>query len=159
MLAPRQQYACALRAGYLIGMLLGILAVIILLVPRYSHESILVWMLLCSSIASVAVLATRGWASLVTLVAADCAGSECVHGVWHGPCSQTVAHWLFWVLLLTIIITASWSALYLNKAMQVSHAHAGRQRRAATCVPGPIVVRGPHTNPRACVPAGRHTNR
>jgi hypothetical protein len=49
----------------------------------------------------------------------DCAAASCVHGVVHPPCSQTLTHWLFWVLLGVIIITAIWSAMYLNKAMMV----------------------------------------
>ena len=66
----------------------------------------------------------HGWASLLTQVGTDCAGSECVHGVVHGPCEQTVGHWFFWVLLAVVILTASWAAIYLNKAMQVA-ARAG----------------------------------
>lgn len=106
---------------YLIGLLLGIIFFICYLEPRYAQERILVWLLLCSSISSMTVAACRGFASLITLVPSECfAGhGECHHGVLHPPCTQTLGHGLFWTLLAAIIITAVWSAMYLNKAMMV----------------------------------------
>ena len=50
--------------------------------------------------------------------ASDCAAEHCVDDVLRPPCSQTLAHWFFWLLLVVIIVTAVWSAYYLNKAMQ-----------------------------------------
>lgn len=104
---------------YLIGVLLFLVFVIIILEPRFAHETVMVWMVLCALLSSVSVMATRGWASLVTQIAADCTRAQCVHGVMHGPCEQTVLHWLFWVLLALIVLTACWSLIYLNRAMQV----------------------------------------
>lgn len=66
-------------------------------------------------------MACRGFSSLITSMPLDCAPEVCsADGVLvpnNAVCGQTVAHWLFWVLLLVIIITAVWSANYLNKAM------------------------------------------
>ena len=45
-----------------------IVAVVTLLEPRIAHEHVLVWLLLCSSISSINVMACRGWASLLTQV-------------------------------------------------------------------------------------------
>ena len=106
---------------YLIALAAMIVFFICYLEPRYAQERILVWLLLCSSISSMTVAACRGFASLVTLIPSECfAGvSTCHHGVLHPPCTQTIAHGLFWVLLVVIIITAIWSAMYLNKAMMV----------------------------------------
>jgi len=104
---------------YLLGLLFTIVFFICYLEPRYAQERILVWLLLCSGISSITVAACRGFASLVTLMPSECfAGhASCVHGVLHPPCTQTIGHFLFWVLLAAIIITAVWSAMYLNKAM------------------------------------------
>ena len=108
-------------AGYLISLLLCIVFFIGYLEPRYAHERILVWLLLCSSISSCTVAACRGFASLVTLIPTECFSGQptCHHGVLHPPCEQTIGHGLFWALLAVIIITAVWSAMYLNKAMMV----------------------------------------
>ena len=114
-------YLSACVAGYLISLLLCIVFFIGYLEPRYAHERILVWLLLCSSISSCTVAACRGFASLVTLIPTECFAGEatCHHGVLHPPCEQTIGHGLFWTLLATIIVTAVWSAMYLNKAMMV----------------------------------------
>ena len=53
----------------------------------------------------------------------DCGGVEadrCHHGVVHSPCMGLLGHWLIYVLLLIIIVTAIWSANYLQKALMVS---------------------------------------
>eukprot|EP00967_Tisochrysis_lutea_P156002 scaffold313494_cov33-Tisochrysis_lutea.AAC.5 len=68
------------------------------------------------------VIACRGFASMVTQVPEDCASAHCQHSTLHPPCSATIGHWLFWVQLIIIIITAIWSAFYLNRAMQVRSA-------------------------------------
>lgn len=117
MFAPR-------AFGYVIFLILGILFFICYLDPRYGQTNILVWLMLCSVISSITVMACRGFSSLVTQVSEDCfaaAGSFCVHGAIHAPCSQTLGHWLFWVSFVVIIVTAIWSAFYLNKALQVWH--------------------------------------
>ena len=49
----------------------------------------------------------------------DCEGPHCIHGKEKGACSQTVGHWLFWLMLFVIVVTAIWSAMYLNRAMMV----------------------------------------
>jgi len=87
--------------------------------PRYAQRHILVWLMLCSIISSMTVIACRGFASMVTQVPEDCASAHCQHSTLHPPCSATIGHWLFWVQLIIIIITAIWSAFYLNRAMQV----------------------------------------
>ena len=56
------------------------------------------------------------------MVPTDCGGVEadrCHHGVVHSPCMGTLGHWLMYVLLLVIIVTAIWSANYLQKALMV----------------------------------------
>jgi len=70
----------------------------------------------------VTVVACRGFASLVSMIPTDCGGVEadrCHHGVVHSPCMGTLGHWLMYVLLLVIIVTAIWSANYLQKALMV----------------------------------------
>ena len=104
---------------YLIAILLFVGFIVIWIEPRYAHENILIWMCLCALISSISVVATRGWASLVTQITADCSRAECVHGIVHPPCAQTIYHWLFWLLLALILLSAFWSVLYLNRAMQV----------------------------------------
>ena len=104
---------------WLVSLMLLILLFTCYLEPRFAQEWILVWLLLCSSISSVTVAACRSFFSLVNQVPADCTEATCVHGVLHPPCTQTLGHYLFWVLLLVIIVTAVWSAMYLNKAMMV----------------------------------------
>lgn len=104
---------------WMISLLLLIVLFTCYLEPRYAQEWILVWLLLCSSISSITVAACRSFFSLVNQVPADCAAASCVHGVIHPPCTMTLGHYLFWVLLLVIIVTAVWSAMYLNKAMMV----------------------------------------
>jgi hypothetical protein len=52
----------------------------------------------------------------------DCGEVEadrCHHGVVHSPCMGLLGHWLIYVLLLIIIVTAIWSANYLQKALMV----------------------------------------
>lgn len=70
-------------------------------------------------ISSITVIASRGWSSLLTQVPDDCfSGLEhCFHGEVHHACSQTLGTWMFWVLIIVILVTAIWSALYLNKCM------------------------------------------
>ena len=82
----------------------------------------MVWLLLSSVISSITVVACRGFASLVSLIPADCgerAIDRCHHGVIHSPCAGTLGHWLMYVLLIVIIATAIWSANYLQKALMV----------------------------------------
>lgn len=82
----------------------------------------MVWLLLSSVISSVTVVACRGFASLVSMIPTDCGGVEadrCHHGVVHSPCMGTLGHWLMYVLLLVIVVTAIWSANYLQKALMV----------------------------------------
>ena len=93
---------------WFITLLLLIMSFTCYLEPRYAQEWILVWLLLCSSISSITVAACRSFFSLVNQVPTDCAAASCSHGVVHPPCTQTISHYLFWVLLLVIIITAVW---------------------------------------------------
>jgi len=104
---------------YVLALILMLKALIVWFEPRYAQRQILVWLGLCSTISSMTVLACRGFSSLITLVPEDCAGSSCAHGVVHVPCATTIGHWFFWVSLLVIVVTAVWSAYYLNRAMQV----------------------------------------
>ena len=104
---------------WLISLMLFILLFTTYVEKRYAQEYILVWLLLCSSISSITVACCRSFFSLVNEIPTDCSTESCVHGVIHPPCTQTVGHYLFWVLLLMIIVTAVWSAMYLNKAMMV----------------------------------------
>ena len=120
-LLSREIYFHPRAYWYLIALTLCIIFFICYLEPRYAQERILVWLLLCSAISSMTVAACRGFSSLVTLIPTECfAGTpSCHHGVLHPPCVQTVGHGLFWVLLVAIIVTAVWSAMYLQKAMMV----------------------------------------
>jgi hypothetical protein len=71
-------------------------------------------------ISSVTVICARGWSSMLTrFVAGDCAAEHCVGSNLFQPCALTIGHWLFWVLIALIVITAVWSATYLNKAMMI----------------------------------------
>jgi len=107
------------RAYVYLSALVVVIAVLVIFVePRYAERHILVWLTLCSVISSMTVVACRGFSSLVTQAASDCAAEHCVDDVLRPPCSQTLAHWFFWLLLVVIIVTAVWSAYYLNKAMQ-----------------------------------------
>ena len=67
--------------------------------PRYARRHLAVWLLLCSMISSITVIASRGWSSLLTQVPDDCfSGLEhCFHGEVHHACSQTLGTWMFWV--------------------------------------------------------------
>ena len=112
VLAPRCYW-------WLISLTIGIIVFICYLEPRYAQEYILVWLLLCSSISSLTVAAARSFSSIIRLIPTDCAASFCVHGVVHEPCSQTIGHWFFYLLIVIIAVTAVWSAMYLNKAMMV----------------------------------------
>ena len=108
--------------AYAALLLLGIALFVFVLEPRYARQNILVWLLLCSVISSVTVIACRSFASLVALLPADCGGDDaqrCHHGLVHAPCTGTLGHWLMWVLLLILVVTAIWSANYLQKAMMV----------------------------------------
>jgi len=120
-LLSREIYFHPRAYWYLIALTLCIIFFICYLEPRYAQERILVWLLLCSAISSMTVAACRGFSSLVTLIPTECfAGTpSCHHGVLPPPCVQTVGHGLFWVLLVAIIVTAVWSAMYLQKAMMV----------------------------------------
>lgn len=61
----------------------------------------------------------------------DCEGPHCIHGKEKGACSQTVGHWLFWLMLFVIVVTAIWSAMYLNRAMMVfGNTQVARRDRA-----------------------------
>ena len=103
--------------GWLTFLAVLILVFTCVLEKRYAKEYILVWIMLCSSISSVTVAACRSFFSLVNQVPLDCAASTCVHGVLHVPCMQTLGHWFFWMMLGVILVTAVWSAMYLNQAM------------------------------------------
>ena len=103
--------------GYLIGIVLTVALLIAYFEPRYARRHLLVWLLICSIISSITVIAARGFSSMLTSISEDCSSQTCVDGVLQPPCSQTVGHWLFWVLGFMIAVTAVWSAIYLNKAM------------------------------------------
>lgn len=104
---------------YLLGLFALIVVFMKVMEPRYAHKHIFVWLIMCSVISSWTVIAARGFSSLLTQMPSDCAAESCEHGLVHPPCATTIAHWFFWVLLACIAVTAIWSALYLNKAMQV----------------------------------------
>lgn len=87
--------------------------------PKHAKKHIMVWVWICSCISSWTVICCRGWSSLLSEIPADCSSRHCVDGVVREACSQTIAHWFFWVLLAIIAVTAIWSAFYLNRAMQV----------------------------------------
>jgi drug/metabolite transporter (DMT)-like permease len=116
-----QYYGSIQALVYWAFVIISITFFIIVLEPRKAKNWILVWVLLCSGISSLTVMACRGFSSLITSMPIDCAPEVCsTDGLMvpnTAPCQQTVAHWLFWVLLLAIIVTAIWSANYLNKAM------------------------------------------
>jgi len=80
--------------------------------PRFAKKYIVVWLFLCALISSITVAAARGFGSLITQLPSDCARAHCVHGVVHQPCSQTMLHWLFWILLVLIALTGVWSEYY-----------------------------------------------
>ena len=46
-------------------------------------------------------------------------------------CLLTIFSWLFWMLLLVIIVTAVWSAFFLNKAMMYYGNTEARQQIVA----------------------------
>jgi drug/metabolite transporter (DMT)-like permease len=121
---------------YLIFLLMGVVFFVIVLEPRFAHESMLVWLLLCASISSVGVMAVRGWASLVTQIPTDCGRTECVHGVVHQPCDQTIGHWLFWVLLTTVVLCATYCATDPNPGRRSLLLYAGPPRCASRAAAG-----------------------
>jgi hypothetical protein len=87
---------------------------------RYAQQSIFVWLLLCSMISSVTVICARGWSSMLTRFATgECAAEHCVGDELFKPCALTIGHWLFWILIALVVVTAIWSATYLNKAMMI----------------------------------------
>lgn len=99
---------------YLIFLVLLVIVFIWFVEPRYAQKHILVWLTLCSVISSVTVIACLGFSSLALQVGDDCAEEHCVHGLMHPPCMRTISHWLFCLLLSVVVVTAIWSAFYLN---------------------------------------------
>lgn len=113
-------YSNPLAYGYLILLTCMVLFFIFYLEPRYAQRSIFVWLLLCSIISSVTVICARGWSSMLTqFVGGDCGSQHCVGVQLFSPCMLTIGHWLFWTLIVLVVITAIWSAIYLNKAMMI----------------------------------------
>ena len=119
LMLSNEVFASPRAIGWLSAVAVFIAVFIGFFEARYARRHVLVWLLLCSSISSLTVASARGFSSMVMEVPQDCSGPTCDEDrVEHPPCGLTIGHWLFWVFLLVIVVTAVTSTAYLNKAMQ-----------------------------------------
>ncbi len=151
----------ACRYLYHLFLIFAIISILLYFEPKFAENYIVVWLLMCSLVASVTVGASRGFFAMLACVAppppahhhhhaparvhtsrhalrraqtptpraaaprnifdstGDCALPSCVDGYITPPCMQTVGSWLFWLLFIVIVVTAIWSAMYLQKAMML----------------------------------------
>jgi len=100
--------------GYLIFLFCCIL-LLRFLAPRYGDKYILVYLMLCSLISSITVIAARSFSSMLTSMLEGCDDGE----EYCDTFTDVVSAPLFWVCLLVIVITAIWSVKYLNNAMML----------------------------------------
>lgn len=120
MILRHEIFTNGVAYGYLIALSLVVLFFIGYLEPRYAQRTLFVWLILCSVISSVTVICARGFSSILTqLAGGDCVVASCIAGELFPPCTLTVGQWIFWLLIVVIVITAIWSAYYLNKAMMI----------------------------------------
>jgi len=115
--------------GYLSALCVCIF-VLRILAPRYGDKHILVYLMLCSMISSITVIAARAFSSMLTSIFKGASDTEEVGDFASGEVSVTatansdsvvdvVSAPLFWVCLVVIIITAIWSVKFLNNAMML----------------------------------------
>ena len=77
------------------------------IVPKYKSRHPAVYLILCSSIASVTVVSSRAFASILT------------NAIATEDFEKLYSSWVPVVALIIIIITAIWSTAYLQKAMAI----------------------------------------
>lgn len=90
--------------AYFMLVILGSTILIVIYVPRFGNSNVLVYVIICSIIGSLSVISCKGL-------------GIGLRQTFNGDSQLT--HSLFWVLLISVIITVSIQMNYLNKALDI----------------------------------------
>lgn len=90
--------------AYFMMVILGSTILIVIYVPRLGNSNVLVYVIICSIIGSLSVISCKGL-------------GIGLRQTFNGDSQLT--HSLFWVLLISVIITVSIQMNYLNKALDI----------------------------------------